>query len=64
MAEDRALSKIADVAAFVESILSCLQSRLQLLPQQQVVPGLLHLKTPAGKNFTSAVVVHSGSKVV
>lgn len=64
MAEDGALRKIANVAALVESILSCLQSRLQFLPQQQVVPGLLHLKTPAGTNLTSAVVVHRGSKVV
>lgn len=63
VAEDGALCKVADVAALVERVLSCLQSRLQLLPQQQVVPGLLHLKTPAGTNVTSAVVVRKGSLI-
>lgn len=37
--------QFADVAALIKSILSGLQGGLQLLPQQQVVPGLLHLKT-------------------
>jgi len=44
VAEDGALCKVADVAALVKRLLSGLQSRLQLLPQQQVVPCLLHLK--------------------
>lgn len=52
VAEDGALGQIADVAALVQSVLSRLQSGLQLLPQQQVVPGLLHLKTPT--RYTSS----------
>lgn len=51
VAEDGTLCKIDDVAALVERILSRQQSRLQLLPQQQVVPGLLHLKTRAQDDF-------------
>lgn len=53
VAEDGTLCKVADVTALVEGFLSCLQSRLQLLPQQQVVPGLLHLLPQAQTNFTS-----------
>lgn len=44
MAHDGALGKVADVAALVKSVLSCLQGGLQLLPQQQVMSGLLHLQ--------------------
>lgn len=44
VAHDGALGKVADVAALVESVLSCLQGGLQLLPQQQVMSGLLHLQ--------------------
>lgn len=41
--EDGALCKVADVAALVKGLLSCLQSCFKLFPQQQVVPRLLHL---------------------
>lgn len=43
VAEDGTLCKVDDVAILVERILSRVQSRLQLLPQQQIVPGLFHL---------------------
>lgn len=43
-AQDWTLCEVAEVTALVKSFLSSLQSGLQLLPQQQVVPGLLHLE--------------------
>lgn len=52
MAEDGALGEIADVAVLVEGFLASLQCRLKLLPQQQVVSGLLHLYTPTGRVVT------------
>lgn len=48
MAQDWALGEVADVAALVESVLSCLQGGLQLLPQQKIVSGLLHLHRAVG----------------
>lgn len=53
MAKDGTLGQVADVAAPAERVLPCLQSRLQLLPQQQVVSGLLHLDTAAAKGNLS-----------
>lgn len=47
VARDGALGEVAEVAALVESVLSCLQGGLQLLPQQQVMSGLLHLQRAA-----------------
>lgn len=56
LAEDGTLGEIADVAALIKSILAGLQSGLQLLPQQQVMPGLLHLEN------TSSYVIYSTFK--
>lgn len=47
VAHHGALGEVVDVGALVESVLSCLQGGLQLLPQQQVVSGLLHLRRAA-----------------